>query len=223
MRNYTIALDRKLWNTFDYISEAPHRFVKREGYGDASHEELYELVFDRPADGNPSYFNGTFWNKRMFDDVDTMETSELYAPVKDLDGATRWFFRSRADDLTKLSFLAKFKATHIEAQVLRHPAVKHVLVGGEGRPVPYVLIEAKDEVLEKRPAQELLDELYGATIVVANEKDFSEIRIPRQTVLLAKRDKPLKINLKAQVLRRDVENDYKEEIDEAYAKYESAK
>lgn len=220
LRNYTIALDRKLWNTFDYVPEAPHRWVKREGHGGVS-GELYELVFDRPADGRPSYFNGTFWNKRWYGGVDAVETRELYSPVKDLDGATRWIFRARADDLTKLSFLAKFNATHIEARVLRNPAVKHVLVGGEGRPAPYVLIEPKDGVLDAKSADELLDDIYNETVALANKEDIGEIRIPRETVFLAKREKPFKINLKALVLRREVENEYKEEIDEVYQKFES--
>lgn len=223
LRNYTIALDRKLWNTFDFTPEAPHRWVKREGYGGGggADDELYELVFDRPADGRPSYFNGTFWNLRWYRDVDAVATRELYSPVRDLDGATRWRFRARADDLTKLSFLAKFNATHIEARVLRNPAVRHVLVGGEGRPAPYVLIEPKDEALGARTPEELLDDIYNETVAMANKEDIGEIRIPRETVFLAKKEKPFKINLKALVLRREVEKEYKEEIDEIYQKYES--
>lgn len=223
LRLYTIAQDRKLWNTFDYIPDAPHRFVPREGYGDGSdgQTELYELVYDRPADGRPSYFSGTFWNRRFYGSVDSVETRELYSPVKDLDGATRWIFRARTDDLTKLSFLAKFNATHIEARVLRHPAVKNVLVGGEGRPVPYVLIEPKDGALDAKSADELLDDIYNETVALSNKEDIGEIRIPRDTVFLADRAKPFKINLKALVLRREVEKEYKGEIDEVYKKFEA--
>lgn len=222
LRLYTIAQDRKLWNTFDYIPDAPHRFIPREGYGDGSdgQAELYELVYDRPADGRPSYFSGTFWNLRFYGGVDSVETRELYSPVKDLDGATRWIFRARTDDLTKLSFLAKFNATHIEAKVLRHPAVKNVLVGGEGRPVPYVLIEPKDGALDSKSADELLDDIYNKTVTLSNKEDIGEIRIPRDTVFLADRAKPFKINLKALVLRREVEKEYKGEIDEIYKNFE---
>lgn len=237
LRFYTIALDKKLWNTFDYTQGAPHRWVKREGYysdpasssssssPEEQEEPLYELVFDRPADGKPSFFNGTFWNLRWYRDADSVATRELYAPVADLDGATRWVFRARADDLTKLSFLAKFNATHIEARVLRSPAVRRVLVGGEGRPAPYVLIEPREGALEAAAAgggsaETLLDDIYEEAVAVANDEDIGEIRIPRETVFLAKEDKPLRINLKALVLRREVERDYKEEIDELYRNYE---
>lgn len=237
LRLYTIALDRRLWNTFDYLPDAPHRFVPagsspEEGGGGiqvqdgpADPDALYELVYDRPADGRPSYFSGTFWNRRWYDGVDSVATRELYAPVRDLDGATRWVFRARADDLTKLSFLAKFNATHIEARVKRHPAVRHVLVGGEGRPVPYVLIEPQDGALQEdggKTAEQLVDDIYNETVALSNKEDIGEIRIPRDTVFLADRAKPFKINLKALVLRREVEKEYKEEIDAVYEKFEAA-
>lgn len=223
LRFYPIAKDRKLWNTFAYIAEGPHRMVKRKGYGDAEDgsDDLYELVVDRPADGSRGWFLGTFWNLRWYKDANTVETRELYSPVTDLDGTTRWVFRARTDDLTKLSFLAKFNAAHIEARILRHPWVKHVLVGGEGRPAPYVIIEPKDEVLGHKPAEELLDTIYNEIVAQANQEDIGEIRIPRQTVFLATAGKPFKINLKALVLRRETEEEYKEEIENIYAKFEA--
>lgn len=208
LQNYTIALGRKLWNTFDYCPEAPHRWVKRAGHG----EELYELVFDRPADGRPSYYGGTLWNARWYRHVDVVETRELYSPVTDLDGATWWVFRMRADDLTKLSFLTKFNATHIKARVRSKPAVRHVLIGGEDRPAPYVLVDLKDGVAGgARSADEVLDDIHN------------EIRTPPETVFLAKKEKHLKINLRALVLRRELDNEYKEEIDEVYRNFEPKK
>lgn len=224
LRFYPIAKDRKLWNTFAFVSEGPHRMVKRKGYGDAGDgsDELYELVVDRPADGSRGWFIGTFWNLRWYKDVNTVETRELYSPVTDLDGTTRWVFRARTDDLTKLSFLAKFNAAHIEARILRHPYVKHVLVGGEGRPAPYVIIEPKDEMLSQKPAEELLDTIYDEIVAQANQEDIGEIRIPRQTVFLASKEKPFKISLKALVLRRETEEEYKQLIDKIYDDYEAA-
>lgn len=214
----TIAKDRKLWNSFSFVSEGPHHFVRQQGFSNAmdGSNDLYELVIDRPADGRPSYFHGAFWNLRFYGDVDSVETRELYSPVKDLDGATRWVFRARKDDLTKLNYLAKFNATHIEAKVLRHPAVKHVLVGGEGRPVPYILIQLDDGALENKTADELLDDIYNDTITLLNKEGIKEIIIPRQTVFSTKPEKPLKLNLKALVLRWEAETDYRQEIDDVY-------
>ncbi|KUI53384.1 Fatty acid transporter protein [Cytospora mali] len=215
--------DRKLWDTFEYAPQAPHRFIKREGTGDAADgsDDLYELVFDRPADGKPTLFCSAWWNP-MYKDVDVVETRELYSPVQDLGGGTRWEFKSRTDDLLKLNWLAKFNAKHIESMVLRHADVNHVLVGGEGRPVPFVIVEPKSNAREGKSADALLNEIYDEAVVQANKADVGEIRIPRETVLLTKPEKPFKVSLKQLVVRREVEKDYSEEIEEAYARLKNA-
>lgn len=220
-------LDRRLWNSSLFVPDAPHRFVQREGSASAAPPaggrrtsgnggDLYELVFDRPADGQPSLFQGAFWNVAMFGDKNEVSEKELYEPVTDSDGSTRWVFRARTDDLLKLSWLAKFHAADIEERIARHADVKHVVVGGEGRPVPYVLVEVKDEALEGKTDEKVLDDIYEGSIVSANAEDVEEIKIPRETVALAKRDKPFKLSLKHVVLRRDVETDYKAEIEALY-------
>lgn len=218
MRFSILPLDRRLWNSLLYVPEAPHRFVRREGSAVAGggEEDLYELVFDRPDDGKPSLFQGAFWNEKVAAGKDSLPQSELYAPVKDSDGSTRWVMRARTDDLTKLSFLAKFHAADIEERIRRHPAVEHVVVGGEGRPVPYVLIEVNAEALKEKPEAQLLDEIYNEVVAPGNAKNTEEIRIPRETVVMGSRDKPFRVSLKQVVMRREIENEYGEEIEKLY-------
>ncbi|CAN8104285.1 unnamed protein product [Discula destructiva] len=222
VRFVILPLDRRLWSSMLYVPEAPHRFLQREDSAAAGdgEEDLYELVFDRPADGKPSLFQGAFWNERLTAGKDSAPQSELYSPVKDSDGSTRWIFRARTDDLTKLNFLAKFRAADIEERIRRHPDVHHVVVGGEGRPAPYVLIEIKEQSLERKSEAQLLNEIYDGTVAPNNAKDIEEISIPRETVALGTKDKPFRVNLKHVVLRREVEKDYKEEIEELYARFE---
>lgn len=64
-------------------------------------------------------------------------------------------------------------------------------------------------------AEQLLDELYR-DVIAADINNIDEIRIPKETVLIAKKEKPLKRNLKQAVSRREVEKDYLEEIEQAY-------
>lgn len=215
-------LDRMLWRSVLYVPEAPHRFVRWEGSAVAGdgEEDLFELVFDRPADGKPSLFQGAFWNEQVAAGNDSLPQSELYAPVKDSDGSTRWVIRARTDDLIKLSFLAKFHAVDIEQRILRHSAVKHVVVGGEGRSVPYVLIEVNAEALKEKTEAKLLDEIYDEAVAPGNAKDTEEIRIPRETVALGSRDKPFRVSMKQVVLRREIEKEYSEEIEKLYRKVE---
>ncbi|KAF1999604.1 acetyl-CoA synthetase-like protein [Amniculicola lignicola CBS 123094] len=216
-----LPTDRKLWHTHDYLPEHGYRMVPvpHSGHLDDESDDLFELVYDRPADGQPNPYHSAFWNPQ-FKDTQTIETKELYAPIKDKDGRTRWVFKTRKDDLTKLSWLAKFHAQDIEAKIKAHPFVSHVFVGGEGRPTPVVIIEPKDGVLGKEglTEEELLDKLYAEVVVKSNDGSVKELLIPRETVLCSVGDKRFKVNLKQLLLRGEVEKDYEVEIEEAYAR-----
>ncbi|KAL0930182.1 uncharacterized protein CTRU02_215002 [Colletotrichum truncatum] len=214
--------DRKLWYTFQFIPEHHIRMVKLEGSGAALGDEhdVYQAFTDRPPDGKPSIYQCAFWNYRMFEKVDTIDHKELWRPVKDSDGSTRWEFVYRADDWVKLIWMAKFHAQDIETKVAKYPGIRHVMVGGTQRVAPYVLIEVKDEMLARDP-EELLDEIYENAIVGINKNSATAVEIPRDTVFLAKKNKPIKLTGKLQVLRREVEKDYEEEIDAVYERLES--
>jgi len=209
-----LPLDRKLWHTHDYVPENGHKMERIPGSGSAGDgsDDLYELVFER-AEGEENMFQCAFWNP-MWKDATRIETKELYSPVKDLDGRTRWVMSARKDDLTKLNWLAKFHAGDIEARIEQHPDVAKVFVGGEGRPTPYVIIEPREGALDSKSADELLDELYSGVIARSSQKSIAEIMIPKETVIIAK--KPFKLSAKQTVLRSHVEADYAEEIERAY-------
>ncbi|KAF2263763.1 acetyl-CoA synthetase-like protein [Lojkania enalia] len=212
------SLDRRLWHTHSYVPESGGRMVQISGPGVAvdSPDDLYELVLDRPKEG-ANLYQSAWWNP-MWDGIDMIETKELYRPVKDSDGKTRWAMAGRKDDLTKLSWLAKFHATDVEMRIKRHSDVHHVFVGGEGQPTPYVLVEPKDGVLSKKSADALLDEIYTNVVVQMNKAGVEEIRIPKETVLIAKEHKPFKMSNKQTLIRKEIEKDYAEEIKEAYAR-----
>lgn len=205
--------DRKLWHTHEYVPENGHRMVKLPGSG----SDLYELVLDRAEDGQPTMFQSAFWNP-AYNDVNTIETKELYAPVQDEAGRTRWVFTARKDDLTKLSWLAKFHAQDIEERVKRHPGVYEVIVGGEGRPTPYIIVEPRLEMLQSKGAAAFLDELYDGVVMQSNKADVQEISIPKETVFLAKSTKPFQRTAKHTLKRKAIEQDYADEIEEAYAR-----
>jgi hypothetical protein len=204
--------DRKLWYTHDYVPQNRHRFVVSDVADD-----LYELVLDRPKHMKASIFQPAFWNP-AFDGIECIETKEMYKPIKDLDGRTRWIFASRKDDLTKLDWLAKFHAQDVEGRIQQHPDIQSVIVGGEGRPTPYVIVEAKEGTLDGKSEEQLLDEVYTSVIKGSNEASIKEIKIPKETIIMAKPDKPLKRNFKQVVLRKEVEKDYLDEIEDAYAR-----
>jgi hypothetical protein len=177
------------------------------------------MFIDRPSDGKPSIHQCAFWNYRMFNDVDTIDTNELWRPVKDSDGSTRWESVARSDDWVKLIWMAKFHAQDIEVTLARYPGIRNVMVGGSDRPAPYVLVETTDE-MQTKDHEAFLDELYEHEIVGVNNTTAKVVAIPRETVLMAKKDKPMKLTSKQLVNRREVEKDYAEEIEAAYQRLE---
>lgn len=214
-----LPIDKKLWYTHDYVPENGHRMVHIPGSGEAEDgsEDMYELVIERPKGGEENHFQCAFWNP-VFRNRDRIETKEMYAPIKDLDGRMRWIFSARKDDLTKLNWLAKFHAQDIETRIQQHQDVSSVFVGGEGRPAPYVIVEPHHGVLDAKSADALLDELWSGVITRTNDKGFKEIRIPKETVFVAKPAKPFKRSNKQTLMRKEIEKDYTHEIEEAYSR-----
>ncbi|KAJ4350267.1 uncharacterized protein N0V89_008888 [Didymosphaeria variabile] len=212
-----MPVNRKLWHTHDYVPENGSQMVRIEGTGVAADgsEDLHELVIDRPKDGEPTLFQHAFWNPQFYG-VDRIETKELYAPIKDDDGRTRWIFSARKDDLTKLDWLTKFHAQDIEKTIQQHPGVSSVFVGGEGRPTPYVIIEPKNVGNEGEETSDLLDELYDS--LSKSNGTHVEIRIPKETIFFTKPGKPLKRSFKQTLMRKDIEKDYHAEIEEVYSR-----
>ncbi|CAN9113724.1 unnamed protein product [Alternaria alternata] len=211
--------DRSLWYTHDFVPENGHKMVPFDTEGS---DNLHELILENAEDGRTNPFQLAFWNSGHRH-LKRIETKELYRPVKDSDGRTRWAFSARKDDLTKLNWLAKFHAQSIESRILQHQEVQNAVVGGEGRPAPYVIVQVKEGALDEKSEAQLLDELYDSVIVGANKNDIDEIRIPRETVMAATREKPLKVNFKQVVQRRAIEQDYLEEIEQAYLQLEGAR
>ena len=58
------------------------------------------------------------------------------------------------------------------------------MIEGEGREVPYIIIELKDQSISGLDLETFIDEIYNTVIYDVNEKDNGEIRIPREMVML---------------------------------------
>jgi hypothetical protein len=202
--------DVTMWSSYEFIPEVGSRF---EWISD----DLYELQIDRTTEHD--FFQCGFFS---FPDRDSLNTDELYSPVIDKYGIKRWAPRGRKDDLVKLSWLAKFHATHIEDAISKDARVSSVIVGGEGRDVPYVIIEPKDQGAVADP-DELIDNLYNTVIYGVNSKDNDEIRIPREMVFLSDPSLPFKRSMKMTVLRKEVEKAYVNHIEAAYKLWRQSK
>lgn len=197
--------DSSMWKSYEFVPEIGHRF-------ELVADETYELYVDRTPDS--SVFQSCFYT---FPHLNTISTEELYSPTFDKNGTKRWISRGRKDDLVKLSWLAKFHAIHIEDAIARHPQVTAVVVGGEGRDVPYIIIEPRDWTRVGDP-HKFVDEIYDTVIYGINEKDNDEIRIPREMVMLSDPEVPFKRTMKMTIMRKEVERMYENHINTLYLK-----
>lgn len=196
--------DPMLWKSYHFVPEMGSRF---EQVG----EDLYELHIDRTSEYQ--FFQCGFYT---FPDVNSIRTEELHSPVVDqTSGTTRWVSRGRKDDLVKLSWLAKFHSSHIEDAIAHHPIVCSAVVGGEGRSIPYIITEPRDQNTVGDP-DKFIDGIYDTVIYRVNEKDDDQIRIPREMVMLADPALPFKRTLKMTVMRKEVEKTYKPHIEALY-------
>lgn len=202
--------DISMWDTYDFIPEMAPRF-------EPVAENLYQLCHYRTPESE--LFQGGFFTTP---ELDVLHAEELYEPVLDSFGNKRWRFRARKDDLVKLSWLAKFHASHIESAIEKHPDVKSVFVGGEGRDVPYIIIEPNDH-LTIGDKEAFIDGLYNTVIYDVNARDNDEIRIPREMIMLTDPALPFKRTAKMTIMRKGVEQQYQEQVEALYQRWEAKK
>ncbi|TLD06517.1 uncharacterized protein PgNI_08285 [Pyricularia grisea] len=215
--------DRRFWHTYEFIPEAHVRLVpidKCELPTTATQEaEVCRMFIDRP-EGEVRDDMCAFWNTRMYTGVDTIDTKELWRPV-DCDGTTRWEFVSRADDSVKLFGGVSFSAEEFESPIQRHPDVRHVFVGGAGRPAPFVILEMTEDAVKGKNTMDLAKKLWETVIQPLNKQVVKEIQIPRETVMVLPEGRALPLNWKYLVLRTRAEEESAVEIEGLYQSLEA--
>lgn len=178
----------------------------RLGYRLEHHrDDLYEVVLDKKAECRR--YQGVF---ALFPGLDVWHTNDLYTPHPTKPGLLR--YRGRKDDLVKLIWLTKVRAGDMESALVCDARISNAMVGGEGKPTPFVILQLAEDNVEKR-----LDEEEIWTIVrTLNEKHSAEIHIPRQNILVAAMERPLRRLGKGTLDRRGILADYEDEISKLY-------
>ncbi|TLS26682.1 hypothetical protein PpBr36_04256 [Pyricularia pennisetigena] len=215
--------DKKFWHTYEFIPEANVRLVpidQCELPTNATQDaDVCRMFIDRPA-GDISEDMCAFWNTRMYANVDTIDTKELWRPV-DCDGTTRWEFFARADDSIKLFGGVSFSSEEFETPIQRHPDVRHVLVGGAGRPAPFVMLEMSEDAVKGKDRSQVAKEIWETVIQPLNKQVVKEIQIPLETVLVLPEGRKLPLNWKHLVMRVKAQEENAVEIEELYQKLET--
>ncbi|KAK8055583.1 hypothetical protein PG993_000810 [Apiospora rasikravindrae] len=151
---------------------------------------------------------------QLFPDRDTHHSEDLYEPhptKKHL-----WLHRGRADDLFKLKWMQQVKATDMERGLERHPLVATALVGGEGRPVPFIILELVSGSDEPEKMQ-LEEEEIESLVHEVNEQVVGQVRIPKDKLIVADPARPFRRLGKGTLDRIGVLVDYKDDIERLYS------
>ena len=148
----------------------------------------WELILRKSGDPTSDEMRGTFWTAQG---VEEWQTKDLFLPHPVKPGL--WKYYGRKDDVMVLSNGEKFNPVPSESIISGHSSLAGVLVVGDNRPQPAVLLEPRD--VPQNPTtlaeniQPLIDEanskvaqqghIFKATIV----KPGSFLRAPKGTVV----------------------------------------
>ena len=172
-------------------------------------ENLYELVFRRRPDLER-------WQQlfKVYPDIDEYPTKDLWA--KHPSEPDLWRYAGRSDDLIILSNAYNVDASAMEADIQRSPNVKCALIGGQGKPHPFLIVELFDDVpLSRTNFDSKLNHLWPF-IERANDQCPDGVKLAKGRIILTDAEKPFPRTAKATVARQPSFALYISEIDRLY-------
>ena len=172
-------------------------------------DTLCELVFKRQS-------QFARWQQifHLHPHLDEFSTKDLWArhPTR----PNLWRYSGRADDLVNLAHGESLYATPLETVVQEHPDIQTVIIGGEGRKRPFVMIEFGEKTSVSEKSKEAKLESIWPYIEQANGKCADVVKISREHVLFTNPAQPLPRTVKNTVLRTSAIALYESEIDSLY-------
>lgn len=123
-------------------------------------------------------------------------------------------YYGRRDDILVLSNGEKLNPIPLEQLVQADPSLKGVLLTGNGRTQPVLIVEPRDELDESGRSQ-LLEKLWPR-IEESNSHVPSHGRVARGMVICATPDKPFARTGKGTIVRKLTQDSYQDEIDHLY-------
>lgn len=170
--------------------------------------ELYELVFRR----NPELAR---WQQvfHLYPDEDIFSTKDLWS--KHPSKPDLWRYAARADDMIAFSHGENLFPSDMETEILKHPRVKTALIGGQGRPRPFLLLELVDTAPSGEDKESMLADVWPS-IAKANETCSQYVRLTKELVIFTSADKELPRTAKDTVPKRTAFALYSSRIAELY-------
>lgn len=197
----TLEVAAEDWQYIRFHPAVGATFEEQAGLG------LHEMVYRKTKASNQAH--GLF---RTFPDLETYRSKDLFKahPTK----AGLYKYAGRTDDLVILTGEVKLYGRGIEEAVKEHWAVKEVLVGGDGRVKPFMLVELADpEVASQGVVRGI-----RKSIEVVNQHNSETARIEPGLIVFA--TKPFVRTAKATVEKSKTLEMYQVAINELYAALE---
>ncbi|KAH8901470.1 acetyl-CoA synthetase-like protein [Thozetella sp. PMI_491] len=202
---FPVTLSRS--DEWEYYNFSPlfgyqmEKLVDREGY---------ELVLHR--DPALHRFQSVF---HLYPDISEYRTKDSFIPHPTKPGL--WKYHGRIDDLIILSHGEDLAPVEMEKMIGQHLAIAGVVIGGEGRHAPFVIVERSENFdVPEEEEEELLDQLWPS-FVEANKCCSKYVQLQKSLVLFTKPDKPLARTLKGSISRQKSLELYRAEVDSLYA------
>lgn len=174
--------------------------------------EFWELVFRKQKDAR--------WQQifLLYPELEEYATKDLFRKHPSKEGL--WLYSGRSDDMIKLANGNGLHASSIEAIVVRDPTVQAVLVGGDGRNRPFILIQPSEEVFFSAKDKEAILSAVWPAVEAANLISSELAKIKKELIVIADPKKPFRKSGKETLLRRERITAYKDGIDMAYRSLE---
>lgn len=196
----SLATDPEDWQWFMFHPNMGFKFEKQDD------DEMYELVAYRTPESE-KFCN--FW--RTFPEETVIHIKDLFSPHPTKPDV--WRYRCRLDDLILLTGEIKLYCRAIEEAIGDNPAVKGVLVGGDRRSHPFMLLEVQDDAAADH--EKAVDAIWE-TVEQENKRNALSARIHRDMTLVMSSEKQLVRTPKGSNERRKSFAKYEQDINELY-------
>lgn len=209
------AWDSSIWK---YIMPHPIAGIDFRCHSWDGGDAKYEAVIVRnpkPEDIQPIF--------TVFPDVAEYRSGDLFSPHPTI--SSLWVYRGRADDCFVLVTGSNINPLTMESHVVAHPEVKGVLMIGQRRPRPGLIIELEDEIQAEEEGMgsdsddrrvTLIDRLWPA-IEQGNKAYYEQAQVTKDLVIFTVPGRPMKRTPKGTVQRRPTHDLYQEDIEQMYS------
>ncbi|KAF3069989.1 Iterative polyketide synthase CazM [Trichoderma lentiforme] len=201
--------DPNLWQYFIFNAD-----VMGAKFTPTMWDGIYGLTIQRKDPLDPG-LQPTFYN---FPDKQEFVTGDLFQAHETLPDHYKYYGRN--DNVIVFSNGEKLNPVTIEDIVVSHPAIKNVLVVGQERFQPAMILEPKGMLKDDAEAEALIDDVWPL-IEEANQHTVAHGQIVRELVAVSDPKMPFFIAGKGTVQRVQTVNLYKEYIDGIYERAEA--